>query len=304
MAKSFLISCLLLAGQATAQNFTANETCPAHVRNIKEGGFGSHFNSTGSISVQFPQQGEWRISVSLTDTRAENLWYGDYRSMQWLSTWLSVPESLVGTKKGNETNVCVYMMRGDNHTATNATEPRESCDGIIDEECMGEILEFDSPLKDGRCPRMRDNFSFGCGHFMLTQSESTHELPDWYHTDLSVHPRNFSSSNCTLDELQNVDLDNDYVTYGGFPSGALLPGDRELDSFEAYDLQVRQPVGLLFVTHYDGNVSSEMVCIAPNDLAEGSRVPQSEFPDESGAVLMRVGWTGVLVGVAVLVSVL
>lgn len=121
---------------------------------------------------------------------------------------------------------------------------------------------------------------------------------------ISVDPRNFTSSNCTLDELQNVDLDDDYITYGGFPGGSFTDGDRELDSFEAYDLKVQQPIGMLLVTHYDGNVSSEMVCIAPNDLAEGSRVPQLELPDESRAVAMRVGWTGVLVGVAVLFSAL
>ena len=99
-------------------------------------------------------------------------------------------------------------------------------------------------------------------------------------------------------------MDDDYVSFSGFPIGFQEPGDWELDSFEAYDLQVQQPVPLLVVTHYDGNVSPKMVCIAPNDLIEGSRVPQSEFPDESGALLMRTGWTGVLVvGVALLVSV-
>ena len=172
MAKLSLITSLFLTGHTLAQSNSTNETCPSAVGDIKEGGFGYWFNSTGSISVQFPQQDEWRISVSLTDMRAERLWYGNYRSSQWLSTWLSVPGSLVGTEKGNETNVCVYMMRGDNYTATNATEPRESCDGIIKDECMEEILDFDDPLKDGRCPQMKTNYSFGCGHFMLNQSES------------------------------------------------------------------------------------------------------------------------------------
>ncbi|KAJ4004797.1 hypothetical protein NW752_009537 [Fusarium irregulare] len=288
MAKLSLITSLFLAGHTLAQSNSTNETCPSAVRDIKEGGFGSWFNSTGTIAVQFPQQDEWRISVSLTDRRAENLRYGDYRSDQSIEAWLSVPKSLAGTEKGNETNVCLYMMMGKNVTATNATAPEDSCDGIIDEECMEEILDFKSPLKDGRCPRMKMDFSFGCGHFTASQ----------------IDPRNFTSSNCTLDELQNVDLDDDYMTYGGFPGGSFTHGDREIDSFEAYDLKVQQPIGMLLVTHYDGNVSSEMVCIAPNDLAEGSRVPQLELPDESRAVAMRVGWTGVLVGVAVLFSAL
>ena len=104
--------------------------------------------------------------------------------------------------------------------------------------------------------------------------------------------------------MENVDLDNNYVSFTGFPIGFQEPGDWELDSFKAYDLQVRQPVPLLVVTHYDGNVSPKIVCIAPNNLVKGSRVPLSEFPDASGAVLMRTGWTGVLVvSVALLVIV-
>jgi hypothetical protein len=78
--------------------------------------------------------------------------------MQWISLWLSVPESLVGTKKGNETNVCAYMMRGKNATATNATESRDSCEGIISDECFDEYEAFDRPMNEvqgGRCPQFR-----------------------------------------------------------------------------------------------------------------------------------------------------
>jgi hypothetical protein len=214
--------------------------------------------------------------------------------MQWISLWLSVPESLVGTKKGNETNVCAYMMRGKNATATNATESRDSCEGIISDECFDEYEAFDRPMNEvqgGRCPQFRSG------------DRECEAFATW-----SSRPTNFSSSTCALNELENVDLDDNYLTFGSFPAGAYEAGDDEVDSFGAYDLKVRQPIPILFVAHYDGNISAKMVCITPNDLVRESRVPQSELPepeDPSGAVAMRAGWTGVLVvGAAVLVSVL
>ena len=172
MAKPSFISCLFLAGYTLAQSDSRNATCPISVRDIP-GGFGSWFNSTGTITVQFDNQDDpWQISVSLTDKRAENLWYGKYRSAQWLSLWVSVPESLVGTEKGNGTNICVYMMRGKNGTATNATEPKDSCDGIISDACFEVYESFDRPLQDGECPSMRR--SDDCDRFTTWQSEFFH----------------------------------------------------------------------------------------------------------------------------------
>ena len=177
MAKLSLITSLFLAGHTLAQSNSTNETCPSAVRDIRDGGFGSWFNSTGTISVQMDNQDDpWQISASLTDTRAERVWYGEQRSMQWLSIWVSVPKSLVGTEKGNKTNVCVYMMDGEkvNGTATNATEPKDSCDGIIGDECFEEYETFDRPLlQTGECPPMRK--SDNCDRFTTRQSEFSHD---------------------------------------------------------------------------------------------------------------------------------
>lgn len=114
--------------------------------------------------------------------------------------------------------------------------------------------------------------------------------------------------------MENVDLDDDYLSFSTL-AGAFEPGDDALDSFESYDLQVRRPLPILTVAHYRGDVSAKLACIAPNNLVGESRVPQSGPPEpeddfedgddsDSRAVAMKVGWIGVLVGVAVLFSAL
>ena len=171
MAKLSFISSFFLAGQTLAQRNYTNATCPNPISEIRDSGFSSWFNSTGTIPVQFDNQDDpWQISLSLTDMRAERLWYGDYRSMQRLSLWVSVPESLVGIEKGNGTSVCAYTMSGKNATATNSTEPKGSCEGIISDDCFIEYSHVDSPLQAGRCPRIKS--SSDCDSFTAWLSES------------------------------------------------------------------------------------------------------------------------------------
>jgi hypothetical protein len=123
-------------------------------------------------------------------------------------------------------------------------------------------------------------------------------IPVLYHTNIiPVTPLNFSSSRCTLDELPSIDLPENYKTFGGFPGGALLAGDRELEEYDAYDLRVRQPIPLLLTARSGDSRQSKMVCIAPNNVVEGSRIPELKFPP-SGATSIQGGFgTGVLIGV-------
>jgi hypothetical protein len=113
-----------------------------------------------------------------------------------------------------------------------------------------------------------------------------------------VTPLNFSSSRCTLDELPSIDLPENYKTFGGFPGGALLAGDRELEEYDAYDLRVRQPIPLLLTAQFDDTRTRQrkMVCIAPNNVVEGSRIPELEFPP-SGALSIHGGFGSGLMGV-------
>ena len=111
-----------------------------------------------------------------------------------------------------------------------------------------------------------------------------------------VTPLNLSNSSCTLSDLPEMDLPSDYRTYGSLPGGSFPPADNELETFDAYDLKVRQPIPILFSVQSGDVGDAKMVCIAPNNVLDGSRIPESEFPP-SGAVSLQTGGagTGVLV---------
>lgn len=169
MFKLSLLGWPFLVAHALAQNnSSSNETCAAYVQEVKDDGF--LYNSTGTIPVQFVGQDEpWHISVTLQDYRTNNntSWAFGSRSMQWVNTWLSVPKSLGGTEKGNTTRVCAYMMSAVNATANNATDPDESCSGIISDECIKRFSK--AMLTSGQCGRI--DSSDECGSFILSQSE-------------------------------------------------------------------------------------------------------------------------------------
>ncbi|SPJ78593.1 uncharacterized protein FTOL_06982 [Fusarium torulosum] len=261
MARIYSIAALCFAGHVSAQANSSYRDCPVAIRNIATENW--PYNSTGTLPIEFEGQDDpWQISVAVTDRRAPHLWFGDRKSDQETNTYLSVPESLIGSSEGNETFVCLYMMPGVNQTATNATEADGSCNGILSDECIEEFN--DAPTSDGqKCPT-------------VSASES---------------------SRCTLDELPSIDLPENYKTFGGFPGGALLAGDRELEEYDAYDLRVRQPIPLLLTTRSGDSKQSKMVCIAPNNVVEGSRIPELEFPP-SGAMSIHGGFgSRVLMGV-------
>ncbi|KAH7251513.1 hypothetical protein BKA59DRAFT_472172 [Fusarium tricinctum] len=277
MARIYLIATLCLAGHVSAQINSSYRDCPFAIRNIATENW--PYNSTGTLPIEIQGQDDpWQISVAVTDRRAPDLWFDDRRSDQETNTYLSVPGSFIGSSEGNKTFVCLYMMPGVNETATNATVADGSCNGILSDECIEEFNE--APTSDGqKCPTV--SASEKCGRFVASQ----------------LSPLNFSSSRCTLDELPSIDLPENYKTFGGFPGGALLPGDRELEEYDAYDLRVRQPIPLLLTARSGDTRQSKMVCIAPNNVVEGSRTPKLEFPP-SGAMSIHGGFgTRALMGV-------
>ncbi|KAJ4244056.1 hypothetical protein NW762_014669 [Fusarium torreyae] len=222
-----VITSFCLIGGALAQSSNSSfEDCPVSIKDIADKRL---YNSTGTVEATFKGQDDpWEISVALTDTRAPNLWFGEYRSDQAISIYLSVSESLVGSRKGNETFVCAYMMTGFNETSTNSIQADDPCDGILSDECVEDLTKISYP-NSSRCPQSPK--SEKCDrNFTLSQ----------------ITPLNFSSSSCALGNLPEIDLPSDYRTYGGLPGGSFPPASNELETFDVYDLKVRQPIPLLF----------------------------------------------------------
>ncbi|RYP15777.1 hypothetical protein DL765_005503 [Monosporascus sp. GIB2] len=64
-------------------------------------------------------------------------------------------------------------------------------------------------------------------------------------------------------------------------AGALSFYGPELDSFEWYDLRVRQPMPMVLAGRHsdrDFQGRKQVICLAPSSVTEGSRVPEGEFP--------------------------
>jgi hypothetical protein len=98
--------------------------------------------------------------------------------------------------------------------------------------------------------------------------------------------------------LPHVDLPNDYRTYGFLNVGTNDGGD-DRENFDLYDKYVREAVPMvLTVRSPDGDYETKVVCLAPNNVVNGSRVPEESLatsPNSAAAL-----WTAM--AVAALIS--
>ncbi|KAH8176583.1 hypothetical protein LIA77_05001 [Sarocladium implicatum] len=241
-----------------AQNSSSFAGCPAGTEELADGQLA--FNATKSASFELHTTlGEWYLSLGLRDTRAANLGFGDYESGQWLEFMLSVPESLIGSQQGNNTEYCVYRFPARNETADDDEEPG-SCKGVLSDDCV-EAMENSQMSGDEGCPSI--DVSEECG----------------FNWELSTSTRsNFTNGTCALDSVPNIDLPGDYRTYTSQTSSG-PQGDREIVNFDTYDLRTRQQFPVLIMGSWSnanrGQKASKVLCLAPDDIVEGSREPES-----------------------------
>lgn len=107
----------------------------------------------------------------------------------------------------------------------------------------------------------------------------------------TAHAYNLTSATCTVDGLPHVDIPANYSTISIGVDGNLgMPGS---ETDQTYDLRVRQPIPIV-LTGRDSDDDSRgwrrLACLAPNEVVEGSREPEGEFPPDSMAVGLRVQW--------------
>lgn len=125
--RSLSILFLLFKSILTQSNRTDLRFC-RHV--IGDLDANAQVNSTGSQLFQFSNEfsgdQDWRLSVTLNDTRDPVL----VSSMHEIQGYLSVPEDV-------EAEVCIYMYGGMDHLAG---DQMSGCEDIISQECV-EYLE-------------------------------------------------------------------------------------------------------------------------------------------------------------------
>ncbi|KAH7376667.1 hypothetical protein B0T11DRAFT_324550 [Plectosphaerella cucumerina] len=256
---SALIKCALAQGSSNSSTYN----CPRALRSVAEGR--ASFNSTGTAPLRLGYEEQFYLTYALEDQRADNLWFGEDVTGQYLGVYLSVPESFIGTRHANNTRFCMYMMPGRNATSDDSEDDPASCAGILSDECYDAMLNATlraMPERDN-CPPMeglREHCGFGT------------------HVGRGA-PSNFSDPTCTVDGLPGVDLPDGYRTYAGFTGTHILPPDPARDSFEVYDLRVRQPVPMLITNVREGGQGDmAIMCLAPSNVTEGSREPEGDFP--------------------------
>lgn len=105
---------------------------------------GTKFNSTGLAPLTFsPSTNDkepWYLSVGFNDSGPAG---GTTEPL--ISAFVSVPESFVGSKEGNETKICVYRFAG-----TNATSDL-SCKHGLSDKCA-QSLRSTVPPPGQSCP--------------------------------------------------------------------------------------------------------------------------------------------------------
>jgi hypothetical protein len=112
-------------------------------------------------------------------------------------------------------------------------------------------------------------------------------------------PKNFSSTECSLPEFPHVDLPDNYRTYYAHYV-PVSEGGGGYENFGLYDKHVSEAVPMVFtIKSPEGTIAHKLVCLAPDNVVEGSRVP------ESAAVQLRSGMSLVVaLAVMAMVSVL
>lgn len=264
---------LLTPCHAQSLNDSSVQECPSPIRTIVNGR--QPFNSTGTVRLAPgpAQKDSWYLSLTITDRRDPQYIYGDSATWQEREGFLSVPESLAGSREGNQTEYCMYMLPS--RDATSQEQPG-NCTGLLSDECMTALQHNTPSFSDGKCQKP-NNLEDACGTMSpLGMSKLfPYFLEDTLANNAPDTPSNFSSSNCTLARLPHVDLPEEYRTYGYLPVSMARGGD-DRGNFDLYDKHVREAVPLvLSIKALDGIVEHKVVCLAPDNVVDGSRDPES-----------------------------
>ena len=283
---------------AQGTNSSMEQNCRSHFQGVNNGSI--TFNSTGSTPFQLDGLEKWHLSYGLIDRRREDLVSGPRATSQTLATYLSVPETFIGSKRGNGTNYCLYLFHGQNETSD--AEPGDgnsSCNGVLDSRCLSYLSQASGPPSDASCPDI--DVPDECGTDIWMRYGQSVFLIELIFFSLTLclldSPGNFSDPECAVRRLPGINLPNGYRTYEALVGSEIPPPDSSTDSFEMYDLRVRQPVPMLIVSQSEGlpGWNAEVICLAPSNVTEGSREPEGEFPPSAASSLLPTRLTLALV---------
>ncbi|KAI4954066.1 hypothetical protein J4E91_001775 [Alternaria rosae] len=244
MANFVLLAASLLLNSCYAQD------CQGPINAIESGNH--HFNSTGTARLPSnpTHDDDWYVSVTITDRRNPRYIYGPSMPWQEREAFLSVPDFLVGSQDGNQTQYCVYELPG--HDASSQQDAGD-CSGVLSDDCIDALMKNTPVMSDGRCHKP-ENVEDACG--MVASQPVGH-------------------TECSLSEMPHVDLPDNYRTYYAHYV-PVSEGGGGYENFDLYDKHVREAVPMIFTIKSPGStIAHKVVCVAPNNVVDGSRVPES-----------------------------
>ncbi|KAF2632866.1 hypothetical protein BU25DRAFT_406181 [Macroventuria anomochaeta] len=218
-------------------------------------------NATGSLNLHWtalmmdPARNDWTFTLTYNETRNQN-----GTTHRWES-YMSVPEI-------SEAKACTFMLAGLNKTSASAQ--RNGCDGVLDDVCT-DVLRGISWSGD-RCSfpfpdsEYSDRVLQACGVEILERNVC-------YNT----YPIDFSKSTCSRSHPPGSSSPENWRTFGmtGMPIDWVnVNSDRNTSDFTWYDTFVKQTVPFVVAMEFLGGIAeTQVLCVAPKNIAEGSRVP-------------------------------
>lgn len=153
---------------AQIQGDTSPDGCSQYNAAFEEG----NYNSSGSISFSFEGLDEWQLSLTLVDLSHDQDDETAEAESPALGSHISVPESFIGSRVGNDTIVCTYWMRGKNTTASD--DAANSCQDVLSDKCQEALQEIRNLSPDDtNCPLMDpDKIEEACGSRFYFRSTS------------------------------------------------------------------------------------------------------------------------------------
>ncbi|KAI4649965.1 uncharacterized protein J4E78_008246 [Alternaria triticimaculans] len=273
---SALIAASLLITSSLAQNSSeihpSSDSCPDLNR------LGDHYNypvnGSGTANVS-----DLRISVTFGEFRDPDRWSRtfDAQSMVYLS---APPNSLDQT--------CVWFFHGVDNVRQGDDE--SGCDGVLPQECL-DYLESELTLPDDALEQMTNGTSgrasFVCPPPHLNETEMKEICGSGFSSSMGMIGGTLNTTNmtCTVPPT-GVQLPEGYHTaplVGYGPAGVGNSSyDHELDNFTMYDEYITRPHPVVVASVANEKAKTSVVCIAPDNVLEGSRVPAESVNQPSG----------------------
>ena len=161
MANFVLLAASLLLTSCSAQesNDTFMARCQGPIDSIANGS--QYFNSTGTARLPSNpiHDDDWYVSVTITDRRDPNHIYGTEMPWQEREAFISVPDSLVRSQDGNQTEYCVYELPGQD---ASSQQEAGDCSGVLSDDCIDALMQNTPVMSDGQCHKP-ENVEDACG---------------------------------------------------------------------------------------------------------------------------------------------